>query len=105
MSQLEIVINGIEGQVQNKPLSFFSRAPGISNESIHVSPEHRVRVVDAKQFIKPALFNLTLACNAAAHAFHSMVIVLRENALHIVCVVRILVGFDLRLLADDIPNS
>jgi len=60
---------GIEKQVGSEPVRAFGRAPGFAEHAIDIGPNHRCRVIEGEERIKPPTLELPLSSNAAALPF------------------------------------
>lgn len=60
------MVVGVDREVQSEALGFFGRAPGFSKEPVDVRAQHRRRVVEGKERIKAAAFELIKPNHAAA---------------------------------------
>ena len=65
------MIGDVKGKVIDEASHGLGRAPGSSEEPIHVRSEHGAGVIQGEQGIEPQFFQLPLSCVGASSALSS----------------------------------
>lgn len=68
----------INHQMPLQHLGSLRRTPSFSNESIHIRPEHRTCVIDAKKWISPGFFELPLPGDRASNRWVLLILSTRK---------------------------
>ncbi|MBX3023223.1 MAG: hypothetical protein KF799_16230, partial [Bdellovibrionales bacterium] len=78
-----IVIDGVDGDMVRQTLPFFSRTPGLSDQSCNVRSQHRAGVIEAEDGVEPYLFEFSLSCDRSPLPYTRLMDAAGKKGLHI----------------------
>jgi hypothetical protein len=102
------VTDDVDHQVLHQRTPLLGRAPGLSHEATDIGPEHRTRVIEGEDGVKPTLLELPLAHDAAPSAEHRLVGGFRKDLSHDAGITRVGIGGELDVLREvraDLPEE